>query len=77
MEYVTNAESIMRAGAALLEERGPYGITIALVAARAGVSTALVHYHFGSLDTLRARLAAEARETKNATACRWLDAAGL
>jgi AcrR family transcriptional regulator len=43
----------MDAAAALVAERGWSAVTTRAVADRAGVNQALVHYHFGNMDTLR------------------------
>ena len=43
---------LMEAAAQLIAERGWGGVTTRLVAERARVNQALVHYHFGSMDVL-------------------------
>ncbi len=43
---------LLAAAAQLIAERGWGGVTTRLVAQRAGVNGALVHYHFGSMETL-------------------------
>lgn len=46
-------QRLLAAGAELIVERGWGAVTTRAVAERAGVNQALVHYHFGSIDTLR------------------------
>ncbi len=53
---------LLDAAAQLIAERGWGEVTTRLVAERAGVNQALVHYHFGSMDVLL-REAAMARMT--------------
>lgn len=57
----------MEAAAQLIAERGWGGVTTRLVAERARVNQALVHYHFGSMDVLL-REAAMARMAPELTA---------
>lgn len=52
-------ELIFRAGAALLEEGGAEALTVAAVAARAGVSVGSVYRRFGDKDRLLASLQAD------------------
>lgn len=58
---------LMEAAAQLIAKRGWGGVTTRLVAERARVNQALVHYHFGSMDVLL-REAAMARMAPELTA---------
>jgi AcrR family transcriptional regulator len=49
---VATRERLLDAAATLVAERGWGSVTTRAVAERAGVNQALVHYHFGSMETL-------------------------
>ena len=49
-------ENILAAGEAILTESGPLDLKLTTVAARAGVATATVLHHFGSIDGVQAAL---------------------
>lgn len=51
------AERILEAAARVLADRGATGLSMADVAAAAGVSKGLIHYHYRDKDALLARLA--------------------
>jgi AcrR family transcriptional regulator len=61
-------DSLLRAAAALVAERGIEGATFARIGERAGSSRALPTYHFGSKDALVARLAQYAQDRISAAA---------
>ncbi len=46
-------QRLLAASSSLIVERGWSAVTTRAVAERAGVNQALVHYHFGSIDSLR------------------------
>lgn len=65
------AERILDAAARVLAEQGATGLSMADVAAAAGVSKGLIHYHFKDKDALLARLArwlADATEARELAA---------
>jgi len=68
MAQLPAAERILEAAARVLADQGGTGMSMADVAAAAGVSKGLIHYHYRDKDALLARLAAwlvdavEARE---------------
>jgi AcrR family transcriptional regulator len=66
-------ERLVSAACMALEERGLAALTVASVASRAGVSTALVHYHF---DTKGQLLLAAAARLAAARSAHRLDALG-
>ncbi len=55
-------EALLDAAAELIAERGVEGASLASIGGRAGVSRGLPTHHFGSKDTLVARLAQRAQE---------------
>ncbi len=55
-------EALLDAAAELISERGVEGASLASIGGRAGVSRGLPTHHFGSKDTLVARLAQRAQE---------------
>jgi AcrR family transcriptional regulator len=55
-------EALLDAAAELIAERGVEGASLASIGGRAGVSRGLPTHHFGSKDTLVARLAERAQE---------------
>ncbi len=55
-------EALLDAAAELIAERGVEGTSLASIGGRAGVSRGLPTHHFGSKDTLVARLAQRAQE---------------
>jgi AcrR family transcriptional regulator len=65
------AERILEAAARVMAARGATGLSMADVAAAAGVSKGLIHYHYRDKDALLARLAgwlADAVETRELAA---------
>ena len=54
--HLPSAERILEAAARVLAERGATGLSMADVAAVAGVSKGLIHYHYRDKDALLARL---------------------
>lgn len=67
------AERILEAAARVLADRGATGLSMADVAAAAGVSKGLIHYHYRDKDALLARLAgwlAEEVESRERAALR-------
>lgn len=67
------AERILEAAARVLADRGATGLSMADVAAAAGVSKGLIHYHYRDKDALLARLAgwlAEEVESRELAALR-------
>lgn len=63
----TTRQRLIEAAVAEIAERGWAGVRTRSVATRAGVNNALVHYHFGSVDTLRLAAAGAAFERLSAT----------
>ncbi|MDA8048121.1 MAG: helix-turn-helix domain containing protein [Actinomycetota bacterium] len=55
-------EALLDAAAVLIAERGVEGASLARIGGRAGLSRGLPTHHFGSKDTLVARLARRAQE---------------
>ena len=55
-------EALLRAAAEIVAERGIERASLARIGERSGASRALSTYHFGSKDTLVARLARDAQD---------------
>ena len=58
-DALSTRQRLLRAAAELMAAQGWGAVTTRAVAARSGVNKALVHYHFGSVDTLLVSAVAE------------------